>query len=58
MSAQKPKHGRLDQVSYAIIDVYSRYIIVGWSLYKTLDASNAIEVLDTAVARQSADMYT
>lgn len=57
MSAQKPKHGRLDQVSYAIIDVYSRYI-VSWSLYKTLDASNAIEVLDTAVARQSADMYT
>lgn len=35
---------------YAIIDVYSRYI-VGWGLYNTLDASNAIEVLDRAVAR-------
>lgn len=40
----------LDQVSYAIIDVYSRYI-VGWGMYNTLDASNAIEVLDKAVAR-------
>ena len=36
---------------YAIIDVYSRYIIVGWGMYNTLDASNAIEVLDKAVAR-------
>lgn len=35
---------------YAIIDVYSRYI-VGWGLYNTLDASNAIEVLDKTVAR-------
>ena len=35
---------------YAIIDVYSRYI-VGWGLYNTLDASNAIEVLDRAVAQ-------
>lgn len=34
---------------YAIIDVYNRYI-VGWGLYNTLDASNAIEVLDKAVA--------
>ena len=34
---------------YAIIDVYSRYI-VGWGLYNTLDASNAIEVLERAVA--------
>lgn len=50
ISAQKPKQGRLDQVSYAIIDVYSRYI-VGWGMYNTLDASNAIEVLDKAVAR-------
>ena len=38
---------------YAIIDVYSRYI-VGWGLYNTLDASNAIEVLDKAVARYGA----
>ena len=35
---------------YAIIDVYSRYM-VGWGMYNTLDASNAIEVLDKAVAR-------
>lgn len=35
---------------YAIIDVYSRYI-VAWGLYNTLDASNAIEVLERAVAR-------
>lgn len=34
---------------YAIIDVYSRHI-VGWGLYNTLDASNAIEVLERAVA--------
>jgi len=33
---------------YAIIDVYSRYI-VGWGLYSTLEASNAIEVLQRAV---------
>lgn len=38
---------------YAIIDVYSRYI-VGWGLYNTLDASNAIEVLDKAVAQYGA----
>lgn len=35
---------------YAIIDVYSRYI-VGWGLYSTLESSNAIEVLDKAVAQ-------
>ncbi len=35
---------------YAIIDVYSRYI-VGWGLYNSLDAVNAIEVLDKAVAQ-------
>lgn len=35
---------------YAIIDVYSRYI-VAWGLYNTLDASNAIEVLERAVAQ-------
>lgn len=33
---------------YAIIDVYSRYI-VGWGLYSTLEASNAIEVLNRAI---------
>jgi len=33
---------------YAIIDVYSRYI-VGWGLYNTLDAANAIAVLKDAV---------
>ena len=38
---------------YAIIDVYSRYI-VGWELYNSLDASNAIEVLDAAVRRHGA----
>lgn len=38
---------------YAVIDVYSRYI-VGWGLYNTLDASNAIEVLDKAVAGHGA----
>ena len=38
---------------YAIIDVYSRYI-VGWCLYNSLDASNAIEVLDAAVRRHGA----
>ena len=38
---------------YAIIDVYSRYMI-GWGLYNTLDASNAIEVLDKTVARYGA----
>jgi Transposase and inactivated derivatives len=32
----------------AIIDVYSRFI-VGWSLHNTLDASNCIEVLQTAI---------
>ncbi len=38
---------------YAIIDVYSRYI-VGWGLYNSLDASNAIEVLDASVRRHGA----
>jgi putative transposase len=33
---------------YAIIDVYSRYV-VGWGLYNTLDASNAIEALEEAI---------
>lgn len=33
---------------YAIIDVYSR-CIVGWGLCNTLDAANAIEVLEEAV---------
>ena len=33
---------------YAIIDVYS-LCIVGWGLYNTLDASNAIEVLERAI---------
>lgn len=33
---------------YAIIDVYSRYI-VGWGLFSTLEAGNAIEVLNRAV---------
>ena len=38
---------------YSIIDIYSRYI-VGWGLYNSLDASNAIEVLDAAVRRHGA----
>lgn len=38
---------------YTIIDVYSRYM-VGWGMYNTLDASNAIEVLDKVVARYGA----
>lgn len=33
---------------YAIIDVYSR-CIVSWGLYNTLDAANAIEVLEQAI---------
>lgn len=33
---------------YAIIDVYSRYI-VGWGLYSTLASSHAIEVLNRAI---------
>jgi len=33
---------------YAIIDVYSRYI-VAWGLYNTLEADNAIEVLNRAI---------
>jgi putative transposase len=37
----------------AIIDVYSRFI-VGWSLHNTLDASNCIEVLESAVAQYGA----
>lgn len=53
ISAQKLKQGRLGQASYAIIDVSSCYI-VGWGMYNTLDASNAIEVLDKAVARYGA----
>lgn len=35
---------------YAIIDVHSRYI-VSWGLYSTLEASNAIEVLERAIRR-------
>lgn len=38
---------------YAIIDVYSR-CIVGWGLYNTLDASNAIEVLERAIQEHDA----
>jgi putative transposase len=38
---------------YAIIDVYSR-CIVGWGLYNTLDAVNAIEVLKAAIKRHGA----
>lgn len=53
ISAQKLKQGRLGQVSYAIIDVSSRYI-VGWGMLNTLDASNAIGVLNKAVARYGA----
>ena len=34
---------------YAIIDVYTR-VIVGWGLYTTLEAKNAIDVLDKAIA--------
>lgn len=34
---------------YAIIDVYSRYI-VGWGLYSTLESENAIEVLERAIS--------
>lgn len=37
----------------AIIDVYSRFI-VGWSLHNTLDASNCIEVFESAVTRHGA----
>lgn len=35
---------------YAIIDVHTRYI-VAWGLYTTLEASNAVEVFERAVAR-------
>ena len=38
---------------HAIIDVYSR-CIVGWGLYNTLDASNAIEVLVRAIQEHGA----
>lgn len=38
---------------YAIINVYSR-CIVGWGLYNTLDASNAIEVLERAIKAHGA----
>lgn len=38
---------------YAIIDIYCRYI-VGWGLYNSLDAANALEVLDAAVRRLGA----
>ena len=34
----------------AIIDVYSRFI-VGWSLHNSLDTSNCIEVLKSAISR-------
>ena len=37
----------------AIIDVYSRFI-VGWNLHNTLDASNCIEVLESAISRYGA----
>ncbi len=33
---------------FAIIDVYSRYI-VSWGLYNTLDAENAVEVLEKGI---------
>lgn len=48
-------HYIFNHFSYCItiIDVYSRYI-VGWGLYNSLDASNAIEVLDAAVRRHGA----
>lgn len=35
---------------YAIIDVYSRYV-VSWGLYSTLESANAIEVLERGVRR-------
>ena len=38
---------------YAIIDVYSR-CIVSWGLYNTLDASNAIEILERAIEAHGA----
>jgi len=38
---------------YAIIDVYSRYI-VAWGLYNTLEAENAIEVLNRAIEQYGA----
>lgn len=41
---------------YAIMDVYSR-CIVGWGLYNTLDASNAIEVLERAIEEHGAPEY-
>lgn len=47
------KMGRGFLYLYAIIDVYSRHI-VGWGLYSTLEASNALEVLRHAVARHGA----
>lgn len=47
------KMGRGFLYLYAIIDVYSRYI-VGWGLYNTLETSNAIEVLRRAVERHGA----
>lgn len=34
----------------AIIDVYSRFV-VDWSLHNSLDTSNCIEVLKTAISR-------
>lgn len=34
---------------YAVIDTFSR-LIVGWGLYTTLDAANAIEVVDRAIS--------
>lgn len=35
---------------FAIMDVYSRFI-VGWGLYNTLEAQNAVDVLSLAVER-------
>lgn len=50
IAAQKHKQGsEAGQISCAIIDVYSHYI-VGGERYNTLDAWNAIAVLDKAVA--------
>lgn len=37
----------------AIIDVYSRFI-VGWSLHNTLDASNCINMLESAIRAHGA----
>lgn len=50
IAAQKHKQGsEAGQISCAIIEVYSHYI-VGGERYNTLDAWNAIAVLDKVVA--------